>query len=82
MPSEDLPLKESTRVSPLSIQENSYAISYEEISIISSPSNFENPSITHAPNEPLHNLHVSNGQLFDDLDEIDFPNISTENTNF
>ena len=46
LPSEDLPLLESTRVSPLSNQENSYAISYEEISIISSPSDFENPSIT------------------------------------
>ena len=80
--SEDLPLLESTRVSPLSIQENSYAISYEGISIISSPSDFENPSIAHSPNESLHNLHVNNGQLFDDSDEFDIPNISTENTNF
>ena len=31
---------------------------------------------------PFHNLHVSNGQLFDDSNEIDLPNISTEDINF
>ena len=74
--SEDLPLWESTRVSPLSIQENSCALSYEQIS---SPVDFPNPSIPHSPNQFTQDL--TNDQIFDDSDEIDIPNISTENTN-